>query len=382
MADNPQNTAFRASVKIGSVEIPFDEIIDLSVESEIHAPDRFEVTLGSTETVKKNILPKIKLHDPMEVKLHFSGDEPDVAFMGEYTRIHPISSERGTQGGYTQLHGHNSMHGLMRGKRSKTYVNMTDKEIIDQVLQNNSALKLTADFGTMPPSIKHEHVYQANKTDLQFILDRAIRSGYYTLVRDGKLLFLKRDTTDSGYTLKLTAARAGSSGGDDKTISLEDFVPRLSTAHQVTMVITRTWDPKNRCELVGKAPKDSSGSSATLGSESGAAAVQERYPDSCLVHWKTAFHSQEEGDQIAAAILEEHNLSYIEADGSTPGDPRLKPMMNVKIVTGNKQFDGKYFLSRVRHRYRSGDSHPFKTDFHAKRDATEKPDADATADGA
>jgi phage protein D len=271
------------------------------------------------------------------------------------------------------------MHGLSRGKRSKTYVNMTDKDIVEQVLQGNSALKLTADFGKEPPTIKREHVYQANKTDLQFLLDLAVKTGRHMVVRDDKLLYQKRDTTDSGYTLKLVAARG--SGDDNKVISLEDFVPRLSTAHQATQVICRTWDPKNRCELIGKSPKDSSGSSATLGSDSGGAAVQERYPDSVLVHWKTAFSSQEEGDEIAKAIHEERNLSYIEADGSTPGDPRLKPMMNVQIVTGNKQFDGKYYLTRVRHRYRSGDRHPFQTDFHAKRDATENPDPDASTDG-
>jgi phage protein D len=378
--DNPQKTAFRASLKIGSVNVPFDEIIDLSIVSEVHAADRFEVTLGSTERVKKDILPKLTLHHPVEVRLYFSGDQPDVAFMGEYTRIQPISSERGVQGGYTQLHGHNAMHGLSRGKRTKSYVNMTHKEIVEQVLQDNSALKLTCDFGKTPPSIKREHVMKCNKSDLQFILDLAVNTGYYTLVRDGKFLYQKRDPTDSGYTLRRTAAREP--GDDSKIISLEDFVPRLSTAHQVTQVICRTWDSKNRCELIGKAPKDSTGEGATLGSESGAAAVQERYPDSVLVHWKSAFHSQEEGDEIAAAILEERNLSYVEADGSVPGDPRLKPMMHVQVVTGNKQFDGKYFITRVRHRYRSGDPHPFKTDFHAKRDATAKPDPDSATDSA
>src|SRR5690348_14735943 len=99
--DEPRDTAFRAKIKIGSIDIQFDDVVDLQVISELDAPDAVILTLGSTERVQKDVLPKLKLTDKIDVKLHFSGDEPDYAFLGELTRIEPVFSERGRQGGYT-----------------------------------------------------------------------------------------------------------------------------------------------------------------------------------------------------------------------------------------------------------------------------------------
>ena len=372
MGDQPQKTGFRATVKIGSVDIPFNEIMDLTVKSELDLPDSFSITLGDTDTVRKNILPKIKLHDKIDAKIHFVGDEPDFAFVGELVRKAPISSERGSRGGQYVLMGYNAMHALTRGHGSTTFKNQTDKDIVDKVLQDNSSLKLTADYGKEPPTIKYEHVYQYNKNDLQFILDRAKRSGYYVLVRDDKLLYQKRDPTPSPYKLKSAAARQQ---GDDKNIiSLEHFTPTLSTSSQVTEVHVRTFNPKTRKELIGKAPKAAAGKGAAqLGGDTGKDAIAEKYPESIAVVWRKPFSSQEEGDMLAAAVLEERLLSYVTAEGSTPGDPRIKPAIVVEITTGDATFDGKYFICGVKHRYHMGDGDTFKTDFFAKRDATEKP---------
>jgi phage protein D len=379
--DNQFKSAFRAKVKIGGVNISFDDMIDLTVSSQLNLPDAFSLKLGSTGTVKHDVLPNIKLTDRIEAQLNYVGDSPDFAFVGELTRVEPITSRHGVQGGFTVLVGYNAMHGLTRGKRSTTYLNQTDKDIVEQILQNNSACKLTAEFCKDPPKIKHEHVYQHNKSPLQFLLDRAKRTGHFVLVRDGKLLYKKRDPTPSGYKLKAAVARK--EGDDDgKTISLDHFVPVLSTARQVTEVIVRTWNPRTRKELIGKAPKSGAGQGgAQLGSQDGKSAIEERYPDSVLVHTNTVFHSQDEGDALAAAILDECMLSYVQAQGCVPGDPRLKPGMVVEIVTGNKQNDGKYFLTAVQHRYLAGDDLPYKTFFSARRDAIEEPDPDASTLG-
>jgi hypothetical protein len=71
----------------------------------------------------------------------------------------------------------------------------------------------------------------------------------------------------------------------------------------------------------------------------------------------------------------------VQAVGSVPGDPRLKPGIVVEVQRGDTQFDGKYFLTSVRHRYRPGDDHAYSTDFEAQRDAVEAPDPDAPTGG-
>src|SRR6185436_18807178 len=114
----------------------------------------------------------------------------------------------------------NKLHLLARGKKSVSYTNVTDKDIVDKVCLAHS---LSADYGSAPPATSYTHVYQHNQTDLEFLRLRAARSGFELWVVGDKLFFRKRDDSDSGVKLKL-----GADGG------LQRFLPRLSTADQVS----------------------------------------------------------------------------------------------------------------------------------------------------
>ena len=62
----------------------------------------------------------------------------------------------------------------------------------------------------------------------------------------------------------------------------------------------------------------------------------------------------------------------ITAEGSTPGDPRLKAGLVVTVSTGQKHYDGKYLITRVRHWYRRKSKRAYTTDFYVQRDATDQ----------
>src|SRR5688572_19211214 len=143
--EEPNTTAFRAEVKIGGVKIDFPDIIELVIVSELNMPDSFALTVGGSAKMRADMR-SIKVHNTIEVNVWYVGDSPDVAFRGELVRIEPIGSSRGAAGAFAILRGYNSMHGLSRGKRSRTYERQNDKEIVTKVLQENSALKLQADF--------------------------------------------------------------------------------------------------------------------------------------------------------------------------------------------------------------------------------------------
>jgi len=368
-ADNPNKARFQSQVTVGSEQIAQTEIFDLVITSEVDHPDSIAITLtrdGATAHASK-----MKVTDDFKVKLTQVNDEQDWAFSGELSGVEPVFSPTGKSGGNLVIRGLNAMHALTRGKRSVAYTKgddgVTDKDIIDQVLQRNSALKLTADYGGNEPTIKYPHVYQHNQTDLEFIRHRASRLGYWTLVRDKKLLFQKRPTTPSGMKLVLNAPRTP--GDDANQIALERFVPRVSTAAQVTQVKVRCWNPETRKELIGIAPQ--SGSSQSLAANDGKSAISDKHPDSIVVRTDIPFSSLDEGNQIAASILNERQLGYVTAEGTVPGDPRLKPGLIVEMSTGNPICDGKYFITYVRHSYRThGNETRFVTDFRAKRDAT------------
>ena len=85
---------------------------------------------------------------------------------------------------------------------------------------------------------------------------RAARLGFEVSVDDKKLYFRKRVDSDSG--IKLVFGVPGES-------ALERFMPRLSTAQQVSEVKVFGWDPVKKQEIIGIAKPQSS----KLGDKSG-----------------------------------------------------------------------------------------------------------------
>ncbi len=383
-------TKFVGTIKIAGKPVRDYDVIEVTITSELDRPDSFAVTLGlSTEVTE--LLKDLKLTAPIEVRTGYHGDDgDDAAFIGEVTGVEPIHAPTGSDGGYTVVRGLNGLHALSRGKRSCAYSQLPGKQITDQdilleVLKRyKSSFNPTPDYGEAdhkkPPEIKYSHVYQHNQSDLEFVRHRAARIGYYVLVRrdkdtkKDKLLFQKRTATPSSVRLVLNAPRVGKGSDGEQTVAMTRFVPSLSTANQVTKVRVRCFNPKTRMELICEAPE--SGSGALLGGKAGKAAIEEKHPESALVRSDIPFESVDEGKAIAASILDERLLSYVTAEGTTPGDPRLKPGLVVKVSTNlnpnDKGKDEPYLITYVRHWYRSKGQEAYTTDFRCKRDATGK----------
>ncbi len=154
-------------------------------------------------------------------------------------------------------------------------------------------------------------------------------------------------------------------------IAMNSFVPQLSTANQFSLVRVRSFKPAERVEIVRTYPKSSD--QALYGSgDTGPTSSKEKHPDAPFVRVDIPFDTEEEGDALAKSIAMERMLNYITAEGSTPGDPRLKAGLVVTVSTGQTHYDGKYLITRVRHWFRRKSKHPYTTDFHAQRDATDQ----------
>ena len=156
---------------------------------------------------------------------------------------------------------------------------------------------MTADYGSEPPSTQYEHVYQHNLTDLEFVRMRAARIGFEVPVDDKKLYFRKRSKADSGIELKF-----GTPG--DTGVLLERFMPRLSTAQQVSEVKVFGWDPEKKKEIVGSAKAQS----ASLGDKSGADVASAKHKGVLQVAHDSPVSSKEEADNIAKSILNDRMM--------------------------------------------------------------------------
>jgi uncharacterized protein len=323
---------------------------DVLVEADLDQPDHAIVTLANLSTKHSE---DVTEGDDLEIKLGFvDGKEQGTVFKGEVVGIEPIYASNSPA--RVHIRGYNQLHRLMRGKKSVTYTKVTDKDIVDKLCQQYG---LTADYGDAAPSTKYDHVYQHNLTDLEFIRMRAARLGFEVAVQDKKLFFRKRVDADSG--IKLVIGVPGDS-------ALERFMPRLSTAQQVSEVKVFGWDPVKKEEIVGSAKPQSS----KLGDKHGSGVANAKHKDVLQVMHESPVSSKEEADNIAKSILNDRMMEFITGDGVCRGNPDLKPGIIVTINVQDKRFDGKYHVTSVRHRYiHAGAAGGYRTEFKFRRDA-------------
>src|SRR5258705_5795029 len=160
---------------------------------------------------------------PLAVDAASEGSTASI-FKGEIISVEPVFEE----GGETKvvLRALNRLHRLTRGKKTRTFESKSDAEIAAQI-----ASEAGLAFGPTGAEvlIKHDHVFQHNQTDLEFLRVRAARIGYEVLVDDWALRF-QRHADPPPTLLGCAPTRALSSA------QLKVFHPRLASANSVSKV--------------------------------------------------------------------------------------------------------------------------------------------------
>ena len=343
-------TKLDAGVKIGQKEISDAEVFDILVEADLDQPDMAAVTLSNQSTPWSS---QAKEGDAFEIRVGFTGAKEGTVFKGEVTGVEPSFVANGPA--RVVVRGLNGLHKLARGKKSMSYTKQSDADIVKKICGDHG---LSAEFGDATPSDpKYEHVYQHNQTDLEFVRLRAARIGYEVLVQDKKLYFRKRTEKDSGITLDF-----GTSG----QTTLEKFMPRLSTANQVSEVKVRGWDPDQKKEIIGSAKP----SSSKLGNNTGSAVTDKTHSGVLYFDVDVPIFSVQEANNIAKSILADRLMNFITGEGTCKGNPDLKPGIIVTANVGCTRFNGKYYITAVKHRYQhEGPGQGFRTHFKFRRDA-------------
>ena len=329
-------------IKIEGNNIPDDamrQILEVVVDQQVSLPGMFMIRLSDYD---------FKLLDSdlfaLEKKIEISGKTEDgksvTLIKGEITAIEPEFGE----GMVAEMvvRGYDQMHRLYRQVKSKTYLNVKDSDLAEQVA---SAAKLTPQVEAT--KTVYDHIYQHNQSDLSFLMQRAWRIGYECFVDDGKLIFRQPKAGDSKIKLVW---------GQD----LNTFRPRMSIAEQVDEVVIKGWDVQQKSEIIGRANKgelypkidDSAQDAAKQGKEMG--------KDGKMVIVDQSVFDQAEADIMAAARLNELSGNFIEADGEAFRRPDIRAGQVAKLEALGKRFSGSYLVTGVTHTYTSAG---FKSNF-------------------
>jgi len=302
-------------------------IIEVTVEDSLHLPDMFILRIQDDE-LRWVDAQTFAIGHEVEIEMG-EGNRLRKVFNGEVTAI---ELEPTSQGTFTlQVRGYDRSHRLHRGRQSRSFVQMTDSDIVKKIAQ---------ELGLQPQVQATRQVYdyvlQDNQTNWEFLHARAQRIGYELRVEDRKLYF--QPPQDSGTPV--ATLEWGS--------TLLDFHAQMSTARQVDEVIVRGWDPKAKQALIGRATRGA-GAPRIGESQTGSQMAQEAFGQAKVVTVDRPVVTQAEADALAQALCDELACDFVQAEGMTNGLPALRAGKTVELKNLGQRLSGTYYVTATTH---------------------------------
>lgn len=336
-------------IYVNGDHVPDDHFVSFVVDRDVNQPDMCSVVLSNQASFYTS---KVKIAQALKIDV---GKDKKTIWEGEIVGIEPQFKG----GGKTTvlLRGMNKLHQLIRRRKSLTFSDKSDKEILQTVLSG-----MSLDFKHQKAeSIKYKNVYQHNQSDLEFLRTRAGRIGAHVWCVDQKVMVKFPDfQEDSGIKLSVDPSSDG--------IGLTAFLPRMNSATVVKKVTVNGWNPETK-ELI-TAVSEAKGSK--LGSTNAATGAGDHGKEESF----TVDHpiwSQEEAQVLADARLMEASLNYIVGEAETKGSPQfdLGQVITVDVSASGKKdpFSGKYYVMGITHRHSAQSKDGFVTVLRLARDA-------------
>lgn len=307
-----------------------NNLVEATVENSLHLPDVATLTFHDPDgkwVDDANVAPGKAITISSKV-----ADTTHQLFDGEVVELESdfFPGER-----RVVVRAFDRLHRLSRGRHVRSFVNMNDGDIINKVAQE---VGLTAQVGPTPTV--HPYVLQDNITNLEFLRGRAALLGYLLFVHNKTLHCEKYGSQTGTLSIKF---------GED----LREFHPRLTTVDQVSSATASGWDPAQAQPIVGQAQEGNGAPSVGAGSQGGAVAKQAFGLDASIQVADRPIRTQAVADRLAQASLDRRAGRFIEAEGTTRGNPLLLAAVSLDLQGLGQRFSGKYFVTSSMHRYSS-----------------------------
>lgn len=308
------------------------DLLDCTVENSLHLPDVCTIRLHDAGF---RWLDSPQLREGTRVQVRAGGETtPQLTeiFDGEITALDMDLAGHGVP--TLTLRCYDRSHRLHRGRHSRTFVQMTDADIVRKVGQE-AGYTVHADSTAQV----HEWILQNNQTNWEFLNECAERNSFRLYVQGEKDLYFKKVTDESKDVISLDWGK-----------NLRSFRPRTASAGQVDEVIVRGWDPHQKQAIVGQC-RVPAGIPQTNQSANGSQVANRAFGAARMVITDRPIHTQAEADDLARSICDSIGGGFLEADGLCYGQPGMKPGMMVQIDNIGDRFKGKYMVTSSTHTY-------------------------------
>ncbi|MEB3281960.1 MAG: type VI secretion system tip protein VgrG [Lyngbya sp.] len=313
---NPEYNVMSIDIIKEVNKIPIAQIVLLDGDAA-----KQEFTISNTDFFKPG--------KEVEIKLRYEGEVQNEAtvFQGIIVR-HSVQADRYSSLLTVDLK--DVAFKLTTQRRSAVFRDMTDKEIIDNIIRKGG-LQVTSIGATKP---KHKEMVQYYCTDWDFILSRADVNGLWVLADDGKI-------TVEQPNLKGSPKHTFEYGIDE----IYEFEMEADIRHQYTSVESTAWDVKTQKllpPLKAKSVSLSQGNlkgeqlAKTIGADNYQLITSGQFDDSEMQVW-------------ADAKLLKSRFSMLKGRLKIPGFADIKPGDVMEVAGISKRFNGQTLVTAIRH---------------------------------
>lgn len=344
-------------VKIDGVAVNEHLIQEVRVQDSLALPTAFSITFSPRE-LSRGVDPlAVEGVDPsigakVQIFLGAPRDKQRQKLCdGELTALEP---NFGPEGIRLVASGYDRSHRLHRGRKTRTYQKMTTSNIVSKLAQEAGlAAKVTA------TDVRHEFVQQNNETDWEF-LQRMGSMNDFEVVVDGSTLEFRKIPSGGGQALELEFGENSSNGA----ARLHSFYPRATAAQQVKEVLVRSWNPKKKETIEGKATVKQRGSSIGINRDG---AIKD-FGSSVITVADAPVATLGEARTLAESLASYLGHTFVGAYGTCEGNPRIRAGTTLKIKGLGPEFSGSYRVSATTHVYGGGYSTTFEVLGRSPRD--------------
>jgi uncharacterized protein involved in type VI secretion and phage assembly len=333
-----------------------DDVRQIIVESSIHAPSLFELHVFCTQ--QQGIF---RWMDATPDNASFQlGTRVDVAALpvpiegNDDAGVAPITLIRGvvttletnfTEDGDALLtvRGYDATHALHRGRKTATFLKMTDSEIVAKVARD-AGLDVDADS---TPTV-HEYVLQYNQTDMAFLQSRARRVGFDLFIDLQRVLHFTPIAANHGRPVTLEWGR-----------QLRQFQARIGSGRQARNVVVRSWDAHTRqlVEAVYTPPDSPDCGGAALQDDLAAARTQFARKPANAVTLNRPVTAMRDAEAMARSMGQAMMQEFVEASGVCAGHPDITAGVQVELAGIGQRMSGVYRVTSATHTYRQDEEY-------------------------
>lgn len=255
------------------------------------------------------------------------GSGSALLFKGEITALEPSWSSDGMC--TITLRALDHAHRLARGRVTRFFEKKKDSEIATTV-GGESGLSVTVDATTE----QHAYTLQRNESNLAFLKRLAARNNYQLAVDDGKLIFKKANFSSASTTITMGS-------------NLRSLRMNFNSMDQVTKVIVRGWDIREKKEIVGTA---SVGDIQSIGGGTvGASLAQTKFGEHTAYITDVPVSSQAAATEVAKAELNRLARQFARGSCTVDGNDALRAGTVVEFSGLSQPHNGKYYIISSRH---------------------------------